>query len=128
MKSHTIFSLTEQLCTPYCQLLLNDFSASFLSEGFFLYSEADGTEFEEKLKIFHEGLENNQLVISGNENDLGGYLAIYLEAYFESDDYSHPFHDWESLSSDEKEAVRLDVLRLEPKLKKILFNLRCDID
>jgi hypothetical protein len=30
---------------------------------------------------------------SRNENDLGGYLVIYLEAYFVSDNHSHPFHD-----------------------------------
>jgi hypothetical protein len=28
-----------------------------------------------------------------NENDLGGYLVMYLEVYFYSDDHSHPFHD-----------------------------------
>ncbi len=93
MKPHMTFSLAEPSFTPCCQLLLKDFSVSFLSKDFVL-AEADSTNFEEKLKVFREGLENNQLVISGNESDLGAYLPIYLEAYFESDDYSHPFHDW----------------------------------
>lgn len=77
------FELHAPICEPYKLLFFDDFSPEQL-ETVLIGGEKSAMNTANNHAIYdllHQGLINNQLMLRGRFDDLGGILLVYLDTY-----------------------------------------------
>lgn len=120
-------SISEPLCKAYVNLFSNDFSADEIRKNTADKPFVERASFELILRRFVDGLANSRLELVGTTDDLAGWLATYLEAYFEpgpgNGEVGFLFSNWESLTLWEQQEVKADSIRLTPILRRPWPNI-----
>ncbi|MGE8328656.1 hypothetical protein [Pseudomonas urmiensis] len=76
--------------------------------------------------LFHQGLINNQLMLRGRFDDLGGILLVYLDTYVDVHEPDWPFReeDWIAFTPEQQQQISDDAKRLTPLIKEGLHQVQ----